>query len=91
MSPFLTILGLYYLCDQTAIQRPLAAHEVATCMANYEQLKLEFVDDELAQVGTPARAAQVRQGYARFKAWEAENPATVRAMRQTARAQMSQG
>ncbi len=85
MSPILPLLTVYYLCDQAAAIRGLSSHEVTTCMQNYEQLKLEFIDEDPARLGSVERAAQVRQGYAGFKAWEAANADLVVQMRAEAR------
>ncbi|SHI04843.1 hypothetical protein [Marivita hallyeonensis] len=81
MSPILKLLAFYYLCDQAAATQVLSSGDVATCMANYNQIKLEFIDEVPAPLGTPARAAQNRLGYAGFKAWEAANPDLVEELR----------
>jgi hypothetical protein len=86
MTQILALLSFYYLCDQAAATRGLAPHEVARCMATYERMKLEFIDEEPARIGTPARVRQSRLGYRGFKAWEAANPDLVRDMRAEARA-----
>ena len=85
MTPLLTLLGLYYLCDQAAAHRGLAPGEVARCMAHYEALKLEFIPEEPARPGSAERAAQIRRGYAGFKQWEAANAALVADLRAQAR------
>ncbi len=91
MSPFLTMVTLYYLCDQAAAHRGMSPSEVAQCMANYEALKLEFIDEDPARVGSVERAAQNRLGYRGFKAWEAANPVMVSEMRRRARLQLGLG
>jgi hypothetical protein len=85
MSQILSLLTLYYLCDQAAAVRGLTADEVDHCMANYEVLKLEFIDEPPARLGSAERAAQIRLGYQGFKAWEAANADRVQQMRDTAR------
>ena len=85
MNTVTAMLTLYYLCDQAAALRGLTAQEVDRCMANYERLKLEFVDTPPAPLGSKERAAQIRLGYAGFKAWEAANAELVAEMRAEAR------
>lgn len=81
MSPILNFLPFYYLCDQAAAQQVLSASDVADCMANYDRIKLEFIDQAPAPVGSPERAAQNRLGYIGFKSWEAANPDLVQEFR----------
>lgn len=90
MPEFMTILSLYYMCDQAAAMRGLNAEEVARCMANYEQLKMEFVDEPHARLGSVERAAQIRLGYRRLKSWENENAELVQELRQDARSYLSE-
>ncbi|KUF09654.1 hypothetical protein [Pseudoponticoccus marisrubri] len=88
MSQFTALISLYYLCDQAAATRGLDADEVTRCMANYERLKMHFVEKPHARQGSPARAAQIREGYAGFKAWEAANSTLVADLRARARAHL---
>ncbi|MGH1412821.1 MAG: hypothetical protein ACRBB0_04975 [Pelagimonas sp.] len=85
MTHMMTLLSLYYLCDQAAATRGLTREEVQNCMANYEQLKQEFVQEAPAPLGSPERAAQNRLGYRSFKSWEDSNSATVQELRAQAR------
>lgn len=85
MTAFQTLITLYYLCDQTAAMRGLSKQEVTQCMANYERLKMHFVETPHAPLGSVERAAQIRAGYAGFKAWEAANTEAVASLRATAR------
>ncbi|MCC1494341.1 hypothetical protein [Cognatishimia sp. F0-27] len=91
MSSLIAMLSLYYLCDQAAAHGNLSPAEVTRCMANYDAIKLEFIDEAPARVGTPERAAQNRLGYAGFKAWEAINDDLVREMRRDARSRLGIG
>lgn len=81
MSPLVAMLSLYYLCDHVAATRGLDPVEVARCMANYERLKMSFVEGPPARLGSPERAAQIRVGYQGFKAWEAAHPDEVARLR----------
>ena len=91
MTHIIGLLTLYYLCDQAAAIRGLTAQEVASCMANYERLKLEFIDENPAPLGSAERAAQIRLGYTGFKAWERANADWVRDMRAKARRDLDLG
>ncbi len=91
MTHIVGLLTLYYLCDQAAAIRGLTAEEVTNCMANYEQLKLEFIDENPAPLGSRERAAQIRLGYRGFKAWERANEDWVRDMRAKARVELDLG
>ena len=91
MSQLLSLLAAYYLCDQAAALRALNAAEVSACMAHYERIKQEFLDEPPARVGTPERVAQNRLGYAGFKAWEAANPDIVRELRAYAQLRLQRG
>lgn len=85
MSQILPLLSLYYLCDLAAAERWMNKEEVDRCMANYNELKLEFIDETPAPLGTPERAAQNLLGYRGLKAWEAANPELVEELRAEAR------
>lgn len=88
MQPLIALLSLYYLCDQAAAAQGLAPPQVRRCMSIYEAVKRRFADAPLAPSGTPARAAQTRQAYAAFKAWEEDHPALVAALKAEARARL---
>ena len=89
MSPLLKLLAFYYLCDQAAATQALSSSDVATCMANYERIKMAFIDERPAAPGTATRIAQNRLGYAGFKAWEAANPDLVEDLRAKARVDLT--
>lgn len=91
MTQILALLTLYYACDQAAAHRGLHGPEVTSCMANYEVLKLAFIDEAPAPLGSPERAAQIRLGYTGFKLWEAENADLVEEMREQARDRLDLG
>ncbi|MDA7426356.1 hypothetical protein [Thalassococcus lentus] len=91
MTNFLAMMTLYYMCDQAAAFRGLTPDEVTNCMANYERMKLEFIDERPAALGSAERAKQIRLGYRGFKAWEAANPELVLQMRQEARIALGLG
>ena len=82
MTEFLKLLAVYYMCDQAAMIRPLTPEEYMGCQRTYEAVKVYFsgLDDPesptLAQI-----AAQKRDAYAGFKAWEAENAGLVAKMK----------
>ena len=88
MSPLLNLLSFYYLCDQAAAQQVLSASDVADCMANYDRIKLEFIDQAPAPMGSAERAAQNRLGYVGFKLWEAANPDLVQEFRAKAQGRL---
>ena len=77
MTALQTLLAFYYLCDQAAAQQVLNRGDVDACMANYNELKLTFIDEMPAPIGGHERAAQNRLGYVGFKAWEQANPDLV--------------
>ncbi len=85
MTSIMSLLSLYYMCDQAAALRGLTREEVTQCMANYERLKLEFIDETPAPLGSSERAAQIRLGYRGFKSWEEANADLVQEMRAKAR------
>ena len=91
MTEFLALLALHYICDHAAATRGLSPAEVSHCMANYETIKHGFIDEPLATLGTPERAAQNRAGYAGFKAWEADNAALVDELRAYAQLRLQHG
>lgn len=91
MSNLIALVSLYYMCDQAAAQRVMTAFEVSRCMATYEQIKLEFIDETPAALGSVERAAQSRLGYRGFKAWEAAHPDLVRRLRSEARVALDLG
>lgn len=81
MPDFLGILVIYYLCDATAVVRPMTFDEVGACTAAYEQIKTYFPAEwELAPRGTPERHAQMQAAYLAFLGWEAENADLVVAL-----------
>ncbi len=86
MSEFLDILALYYLCDATALIRPMSAGEVHDCMTTYDAVKAWFAPFDLGAPGTLERHAQLLEGYDGFLAWQAENPDLVADMRDDAMA-----
>ena len=88
MSPLLNLLSFYYLCDQAAAQQVLSASDVADCMANYDRIKHEFINQAPAPMGSAERAAQNRLGYISFKSWEAANPDLVQEFRAKAQANL---
>ncbi|MEL6519095.1 MAG: hypothetical protein AAFR34_01810 [Pseudomonadota bacterium] len=92
MGEFIAILSIYYMCDATAAVRPLAGGELAACTQTYESVKVYFIEDwELAPKGSLARFEQNAQGYAGFKAWEAENAELVSRLRREAEAKVVRG
>lgn len=88
MPEFLTILALYYACDQAAMQTVLSPGQAAQCVDTYSQVKAHFLTqdelDALAGQAPQDRIVALRQGYPRFKAWEIANPDTVRDARAAA-------
>ena len=90
MSPFIALLNLYYLCDQSAALRPLPPSEAQQCAAHYEQVKRSFLDEAPAAPGSAERAEQNLRAYRSFKSWEAENPDLVQTLREAARARLGQ-
>ena len=87
MSDFFDILALYYLCDATALVRPMSAGEVHDCMATYDAVKAWFAPFNLAAPGTLERHAQLLDGYQGFLDWQQANPDLVTDMRGDAMAQ----
>jgi len=88
MTQIMTLMAFYYMCDQAAAHGTLNNAEFQNCMANYETIKLEFIDETPAPRGSVERAAQIRLGYVGFKAWEAANSDLVTRMRAKARAEL---
>lgn len=86
MSDFLELLALYYLCDATALVRPMSGNEIATCSSHYDAVKAWFAPFDLAEVGSLERHAQMLQGYAGFMDWQAANAGLVAQMRLAAMA-----
>ncbi len=85
MSEFLAILALYYMCDATAVTRPMSMEEVQACTQTYDSVKTYFVPDfDLAPEGSLARFEQMTEAYVAFRAWQAANPDLVTEMRQDA-------
>ena len=84
MPEFLEILTLYYLCDATALVRPMASAEVEACMGVYDQVKAFFAPFDLAPVGSLERHAQMIEGYLGFLNWQEANPDLVAEMRDDA-------
>lgn len=92
MGEFLAILAIYYTCDSAAAMRPLAGDEMRACLASYDAVKVWFIEDwDLAPRGSLRRFEQNLQGYQSFKAWEAENPELVAAMKANAEAEVRRG
>ncbi|MEX3016359.1 hypothetical protein [Gymnodinialimonas hymeniacidonis] len=87
MAEFLDLLALYYLCDATALLRPMAGAEVQDCMATYDAVKAWFAPFDLADPGTLERHAQMLDGYRGFLAWQEANPDLVTHLRAEAMAQ----
>lgn len=87
MSEFLDMLALYYLCDATALIRPMSGGEVQDCMAAYDAVKAWFAPFELAPAGTLERHAQMLDGYRGFVAWQEANAGLVGDMRDHAMAE----
>jgi hypothetical protein len=87
MSDFLDILALYYLCDATALIRPMSAGEVNDCMTTYDAVKAWFAPFNLAAPGTLERHAQLLDGYRGFLDWQQANPDLVQTMRDNAMSQ----
>ena len=75
MSEFLSILALYYACDQVAAVQTLTHGEVMDCMAHYDAVKTYFADPSAE--GTEG----AQQAYQGFKDWERRNPAIVAELR----------
>ncbi len=86
MSEFLEILALYYLCDATALIRPMSGAEVQDCLATYDAVKAWFAPFNLAPQGTLERHAQMLEGYRGFVAWQEANADLVGLMREEAMA-----
>jgi hypothetical protein len=86
MPEFLDLLALYYLCDATALIRPMSGAEVHDCMATYDAVKAWFAPFDLAPMGTLERHAQMLDGYRGFIAWQQGNPDLVDGMRDEAMA-----
>lgn len=85
MSEFLAILALYYLCDATAVMRPMSMEEVQACTRTYDAVKTYFVAEfDLAPPGSLERFQQMNDAYIAFSAWQAANPDLVAEMRQQA-------
>ncbi|ALG89500.1 MAG: hypothetical protein CL814_17100 [Confluentimicrobium sp.] len=86
MPDFLTILAIYYSCDLAAQSTFLPPAEAQICAVAYSRVKAHFLTEEelAALAGAPmaTRAAGLRDGYLRFKAWETDHPGTVRHLRQ---------
>ena len=87
MSEFLEILALYYLCDATALIRPMSGGEVEECLASYDAVKAWFAPFDLAPRGSLERHAQMLEGYQGFLAWQQANPDLVDIMRDEAMAE----
>ncbi len=81
MQEFLDLLALYYLCDATALVRPMSGAEISACMDTYDAVKAWFAPFDLAPRGSLERHAQMLQGYAGFQDWQAANDALVADMR----------
>jgi hypothetical protein len=86
MSEFLDLLALYYLCDATALIRPMSGGEVLACMDTYDAVKAWFAPFDLAPPGTLERFAQMQQGYSGYVDWQAANADLVARMRDEAMA-----
>lgn len=87
MSEFLDLLALYYLCDATALVRPMSGDEVRACMGTYDAVKAWFAPFDLAAPGTLERHAQMLDGYRGFLDWQQGNSDLVTLMRDDAMAQ----
>ena len=87
MSDFLDILALYYLCDATALVRPMSGGELQDCMVLYDTVKAWFAPFDLGPIGSLERHAQLLEGYQGFLAWQQANADLVGAMRDDAMAQ----
>ncbi len=86
MSEFLDLLALYYLCDATALLRPMSGGEVQDCMATYDAVKAWFAPFDLAAEGTLERHAQMLDAYRGFLAWQDANADLVSHLRAEAMA-----
>lgn len=84
MQDFLDLLALYYLCDATALVRPMSGGEIAACMDTYDSVKAWFAPFDLAPTGTLERHAQMLEGYLGFRNWQDANGAIVAPMRDQA-------
>jgi len=85
MPDLFSVLFIYYACD-TASQKSLLSNEVmAQCTSAYEEVKTLFLTQDelelLTSLSYSDRALQMRQGYVRFKEWEAQNPLLVASMK----------
>lgn len=78
MTTFFALLSAYYICDAAAAVGTLTLSEITECVHRYEAVKAEFVPPDAS--GPEAG----REGYRRFKAWEAENPEIVARMKSEA-------
>lgn len=87
MSEFLQILALYYLCDATAVVRPMAGEEIRACFDIYETVKIYFAPFDLGPVGSLERHAQMLDAYLGFVDWQEANAEIVGAMREEAMAE----
>jgi hypothetical protein len=87
MSEFLQILALYYLCDATAVVRPMSGDEIRACIDIYDTVKAFFAPFELAPIGTLERHAQMSEAYLGFVDWQQANAGLVADMRDDAMAQ----
>jgi len=87
MPEFLDLLSLYYLCDATALVRPMSSGEIEGCMDLYTQVKAWFAPFDLAPIGSLERHAQMMEGYLGFLDWQAANAELVEDMRDDAMAQ----
>ena len=88
MTKILAMMSLYYFCEASAAERALPVDEAMACAQLYNSIKVAFLDEPPARLGTPERIAQNRLGYRGFKAWEAAHPELVETLRASARRQL---
>lgn len=85
MSLFVLDLVIYYACAISAETGTLPMDDAMDCSRAYEQAKTHFYAAEPAPEGSAARYAQSAAAFSAFRAWEAENPDTVDALKHMAR------
>lgn len=94
-TEILALIAFHFACSDISEHRPLAAHELRTCSAAYQQIKLAFVPDVTVQefVMLPAskRANVNREGFAEFLKWRQQNPSTVAHLERVARGEVELG
>lgn len=95
MTDFISLLAIYYACDEAATQMLLPKDEAMHCAKIYKTVKLQFLSsDDLHnyQTGDTAQKATIMQlAYLSFKEWETQNGPQVRDLRQSSADLLWQG